>query len=55
VKKPKLFWLERGVQERGGEAPSQIRNNTIMKITLFERGIKGVSSRQNSIGIVKLL
>jgi BirA family transcriptional regulator, biotin operon repressor / biotin---[acetyl-CoA-carboxylase] ligase len=42
------FWLERGVQERRGEAPSHIfspsqtRISRRIAVRLFERGIKGV-------------
>jgi hypothetical protein len=46
----RYLWLERGVEERGGEAPSHILSpsQTIIKkralnINLFERGIKGGS------------
>jgi hypothetical protein len=43
------FWLERGIEERGGEAPSHIlspsqtKKNRVLRLNLFERGIKGVS------------
>jgi hypothetical protein len=44
---PQIFWLERGVRERGGFAPSQILSpsqttlNPGKKIALFERGSGG--------------
>jgi hypothetical protein len=51
VRSYRHYWLERGVQRRGGGAPSQklSHSQTLFKwnskTNLFERGIKGVSER----------